>query len=62
MDVQTLGRVFEPFYTEKNSPSTPGLGLGLSISHAIVTDLGGTLSAASDGPGRGSTFTIALPV
>lgn len=62
MDDDTLARVFEPFYTEKNSPSTPGLGLGLSISHAIISDLGGTLSATSDGPGRGSTFTITLPV
>ncbi|MEM9413850.1 MAG: ATP-binding protein [Planctomycetota bacterium] len=60
MDADTLARVFEPFYTEKNSPSTPGLGLGLSISHAIVSDLGGVLSAASDGVGKGSTFTITL--
>lgn len=62
MDADTLARVFEPFYTEKNTPATPGLGLGLSISHAIISDLGGTLSAASDGPGKGSTFTITLPV
>lgn len=61
MDVGTLGRVFEPFYTEKHTPSTPGLGLGLSISHAIISDLGGTLAAASAGPGKGSTFTIELP-
>ncbi|MEM1353785.1 MAG: ATP-binding protein [Planctomycetota bacterium] len=62
IDPDTLARVFEPFYTEKNSPSTPGLGLGLSISHAIISDLGGTLAAASPGPGRGSTFTIELPL
>ncbi|MFI4859093.1 MAG: ATP-binding protein [Phycisphaerales bacterium JB063] len=61
MDTDTLARVFEPFYTEKNNPSTPGLGLGLSISHAIVSDLGGTLVAASGGAGKGSAFTIALP-
>ncbi|XAM01188.1 HAMP domain-containing sensor histidine kinase [Phycisphaeraceae bacterium D3-23] len=61
MDADTLARVFEPFYTEKHSPSTPGLGLGLSISHAIVSDLGGVLSAASDGVGEGSAFTITLP-
>lgn len=61
MDADTLGRVFEPFYTEKHTPSTPGLGLGLSISHAIISDLGGTLAAASAGPGKGSTFTIELP-
>ena len=61
MDAATLGRVFEPFYTEKHSPSTPGLGLGLSISHAIVADLGGVLSAESAGPGRGSAFIMRLP-
>lgn len=59
---EALGRVFQPFYTEKKSPTTPGLGLGLSISHAIVEDLGGTLTASSDGPGRGSVFTIELPI
>ena len=61
MDVQTLERVFQPFYTSKKSPNRPGLGLGLSISHAIIEDLGGQLTAASPGPGQGSTFTIKLP-
>lgn len=61
LDSDTLKRVFQPFYTEKKSPTTPGLGLGLSISHAIIEDLGGRLSASSDGPGKGSTFTIELP-
>lgn len=56
----TLAKVFEPFYTEKKSPSAPGLGLGLSISHAIINELGGRLTAASEGLGQGSTFTIEL--
>ena len=61
IDGEALKRVFQPFYTEKTSPSTPGLGLGLSISHAIIEDLGGRLFAKSDGLGKGSTFTIELP-
>jgi two-component system NtrC family sensor kinase len=61
MDEATLGRVFEPFYTDRRGTHEPGTGLGLSISHAIVTDHGGALTAASDGAGRGSTFTIRLP-
>jgi signal transduction histidine kinase len=61
LDGEALTKVFEPFYTEKKSPTTPGLGLGLSISHAIVEDLGGRLTAQSPGPGKGSTFTIELP-
>jgi len=62
ISAEALPRVFEPFYTEKKSPTTPGLGLGLSISHAIIKDLGGQLTASSQGPGQGSTFTIELPI
>jgi len=38
-----------------------GLGLGLAISKAIAESHGGTLSAASEGRGHGSTFTLTLP-
>lgn len=38
-----------------------GSGLGLTIARAIVADHGGTLTAASAGPGRGATFTVTLP-
>ena len=61
MDESTRSKVFEPFYTQKKSPSQPGLGLGLSISHAIIEDLGGRLTVESPGLGQGSTFTIELP-
>lgn len=60
IEPDTLERVFEPFYTEKKTPSKPGLGLGLSISHAIIEDLGGRLTAHSGGLGQGSLFTIEL--
>jgi signal transduction histidine kinase len=39
-----------------------GLGLGLAICKAIVEMHGGTISAHSDGPGKGATFSITLPV
>ena len=39
-----------------------GLGLGLSIVRHIVELHGGKVRAASDGPGKGSTFTVHLPV
>ncbi|HZZ19667.1 MAG TPA: chemotaxis protein CheB [Opitutaceae bacterium] len=41
--------------------STSGLGLGLSITHHLVTLHGGTLEAKSPGPGKGSVFTVRLP-
>ena len=37
-----------------------GLGLGLAISQAIVEVHGGAIHAASEGPGRGATFTVIL--
>jgi signal transduction histidine kinase len=61
MTEQTRERAFEPFFTNKLGAGQPGTGLGLSISHAIVTDHGGSISAESDGPGRGSRFTLRLP-
>jgi signal transduction histidine kinase len=51
-------RVFEPFFTTK--PPGKGTGQGLSISRAIVTRHGGSLTFESV-EGRGTTFSIGLP-
>ena len=61
MDSDTAEHVFEPFFTRRRT-GEPGTGLGLSITHAIVTDHAGRISAASDGPGTGSRFTIEFPI
>jgi len=61
MPPETIDRVFEPFFSETRSENGPGTGLGLSIVHAIVLDHGGTIDATSDGPDKGSIFTISLP-
>ncbi len=55
-----LLKVFEPFYTTKSR----GTGLGLSISHGIVERHRGTIGVESrcDGPVRGTTFSVKLPV
>jgi len=55
----TIGRVFDPFYTTKGVGE--GTGLGLSISHGIVEAHGGRLEVRST-PGEGTTFSVVLPV
>jgi signal transduction histidine kinase len=55
-----LPHVFERFRQEK-SESTSGLGLGLAIVKNLVELHGGTVTAASDGIGRGSQFRLTLP-
>ncbi|MBW8844041.1 MAG: hybrid sensor histidine kinase/response regulator [Burkholderiales bacterium] len=59
-----IARVFDMFAQVNLSldRSQGGLGIGLALVRSLVTLHGGKVSAASPGPGRGSTFTIQLPV
>jgi signal transduction histidine kinase len=54
-----LPHIFEPFFTTK--PAIKGTGLGLSISYGIIKGHGGDMQVDST-PGRGTTFSILLPV
>jgi CheY-like chemotaxis protein len=58
-----LPHIFDRFRQADGSTSRQhgGLGLGLAIVHDLVTMHGGRVDAASDGPGRGATFTVTLP-
>ncbi|MGW9550378.1 sensor histidine kinase [Citricoccus zhacaiensis] len=59
---EDLGRIFMRFYRvgEGREARPAGSGLGLAISKALVQAQGGTLTAASSGPGQGSEFTVRL--
>jgi two-component system, chemotaxis family, CheB/CheR fusion protein len=60
IEPEFVGRVFAAF--EKADSRSEGLGFGLAISKAIVEMHAGTIRAHSEGPGKGATFVIELPV
>jgi CheY-like chemotaxis protein len=63
IDSQLLPRVFDHFSQGAQSIERRqgGLGLGLAVVKTLVELHGGSVTAESDGPGRGSTFTVRLP-
>jgi signal transduction histidine kinase len=56
-----LERIFEPFLRGKGVGSIQGTGLGLSIVKKSVDLLGGTIHVTSE-VGKGSTFTVTVPI
>jgi signal transduction histidine kinase len=59
MSQETLSKLFTPFFTTK--PRGQGTGLGLSVSYSIISRHKGRIEVQSE-PGKGSTFTVRLPV
>jgi PAS domain S-box-containing protein len=64
MDEEMLGRLFDPFAqaTQDMARSKGGLGLGLALTRGLAELHGGGVMAESEGLGRGSTFTVILPL
>jgi PAS domain S-box-containing protein len=60
---ELLDRVFDAFVRGSGSasPAGTGLGLGLTLVRRLVERHGGTVTATSDGPGKGSEFVVRLP-
>jgi signal transduction histidine kinase/ActR/RegA family two-component response regulator len=61
---ELLARIFDKFVQGRSNSEAQfgGLGLGLSIVKTLVELHGGSVAAASEGVGRGSTFTVLLPL
>lgn len=61
---EILSAVFDPFTQLARSlgRAQGGLGVGLALVKRLVEMHGGTVTAASDGPGRGSEFVVRLPI
>jgi len=59
IDEQVIERIFEPFFTTKESGHNTGVGL--TISKSIITLMGGDINVKVKN-GKGSTFTIRIPI
>ncbi|MHB1256475.1 MAG: sensor histidine kinase, partial [Dethiobacteraceae bacterium] len=57
MEESQIKKIFDPFFSTKEQ----GTGLGLTISYRLIEAHNGKLSAEST-PGKGSIFTVELPV
>jgi signal transduction histidine kinase len=57
---ENLDMLFEPFFTTK--PVGKGIGIGLSTCFNIVREHGGEIFVKNSTPGKGSTFTVKLPI
>jgi two-component system CheB/CheR fusion protein len=64
MPPEVLRHAFDMFYQGDDSrlPRTAGLGIGLTLAKTLVDMHGGSMDVSSEGPDRGSEFTVRLPI
>jgi len=64
IEKEELPRIFSSFYRTKKAQAadTEGFGIGLSLARSIINRSGGKIEVFSEGEGKGSTFTIVLPI
>jgi PAS domain S-box-containing protein len=61
MTHEILPKIFDPFFSTKQKGPDKGTGLGLSIAYNIVKNAGGSIQVSST-EGKGSTFSVLLPI
>ncbi|MGH7523977.1 MAG: response regulator, partial [Gemmatimonadales bacterium] len=63
MSAEVLARIFDPFMQADRTLDRKGggLGIGLTLARRLVELHGGTVTAISEGPGKGSEFVVRLP-
>jgi signal transduction histidine kinase len=59
MTPEIINKIFDPFFTTQ--PVGSGIGLGLTITYAIIQEHNGTIEVKSE-PGIGSEFVVTLPI
>ncbi|MEX3954129.1 ATP-binding protein [Paraburkholderia sp. EG287A] len=64
MEPSLIPSMFEMFgqAPDGGAAAKAGLGIGLSVARSVMVMHGGTIDATSEGPGRGSRFTVSLPL
>jgi len=61
-DLQRIFQLFAQAETAHSAGNESGLGIGLTLARSLTEMHGGSIDAASPGPGQGSTFTVRLPL
>ena len=61
ISAESIGRIFELFQRGPYRPDGQSAGIGLAVVRRLVELHGGSVTAASDGPGRGSEFAVVFP-